>query len=285
MLKPAKTLTDEEMIHQYVLDMQWRELSKTTVYMRETYLNKFSREVGFRTATKENVQAWLSRDSLKPQSRAIWLTSIHCFYAFANKRGFFDKVKDERGYDVDFDPTSDIAKPKAKKGRPHPIPNADLELALKWATPDMKCWLLIGALCGCRCCEIATIRREDVNDGALEPWLNIEFGKGGKQRAVPLHPDVIAALNDYGMRDAGPLWDINAQKMSRAINDHLHSLGIKSTAHALRHFFGTNIYRSCLDLQLTADLLGHSNTAITSVYAASDRRKAAGVVGSLSISG
>lgn len=276
-------MTDEEMIRQYRLDMEWRELRPTTINLRKSYLTKFSKEVGFRTATKESVQEWLGRDSLKPQSRAIWLTSIHVFYAFCNKRGYFEKVKDERGYDVDFDPTADIAKPKAKKGRPHPIPDADLAKALKWATKDMKCWLLIGALCGCRCCEIATIRREDVHDDEAEPWLNIEFGKGNKQRAVPLHPDVLEALNDYGMRDTGPLWDLNAQQMSKAINGHLHGLEIKSTAHALRHFFGTNIYRSCLDLQLTADLLGHSNTAITSVYAASDRRKAAGVVGSLSI--
>ena len=45
----------------------------------------------------------------------------------------------------------------------------------------------------------------------------------------------------------------------------------------------TNCYRSPLDPQLTADLMGHATTAITSTYAAADHRKAAAVVASLKI--
>ncbi len=277
--------TDQELINSYCAQMSFDNRAKTTIYIRRTYLTKFAAEVGFSEATEDNIRQWLSRPSLQPQSRAIWLTTLHCFYSFANERGYYERVQDLRGNWVDFDPTAGIKKPKGHKGHPHPIPDSDLTEALKYADPLMRCWLLIGALCGARCQEIALVRSQDVHQNDLEPWLNIEFGKGNKSRPVPLHQDVINALNALPMRnDDGFLWDITPQQISKKINGHLHDLGIKSTAHSLRHWFGTNAYRNSMDLQLVADMMGHSNTAITSVYAAADQRKAAGVVGSLKIS-
>lgn len=278
-------LTDAELIDGYVADMTWRELAATTISVRRSYLAKFSREVGIRTATQQSVQEWLGRPTLQSQSRTIWLTIIHGFYQWANHEGHFKRVKNRRGFKVDFDPTAEIVKPRSKKGKPHPISGEDLTLALENAEPLMKCWLLLGALCGCRCQEIAFIEREHVHDDDPEPWLHIERGKGNKDRDVPLHEDVLAALNALPMNDDGALWNMTAAQMSKAINNYLHRLGIKSTAHKLRHFFGTMSYRSGVDLQLTADMMGHSNTAVTSGYAAADHRKAAGIIGRISTTG
>ena len=287
-------LTDSELISRYVESMTWRELRPTTIYTRTSYLQKFSREIegGFRGANAEKVQTWLSRSSLQPQSRGIWLTTLHCAYKFWNKKGYFPKVENVvngKVEEVEFDPTEDVDKPKSKKGKPHPIRDVDLVEALKWSDPLMACWLKLGALCGLRCCEIATVRREDVHSDDIEPWLNVEFGKGNKSRTVPLADDAAEVLRSLPMRTTGPLWDMTPQQMSKAINAHLHSLdcktdaGTPATAHALRHYFGTHAYRSCLDLQLVANMMGHANTAITSVYAAADQRKASAVVNRLKI--
>ena len=276
--------SDEAMIDAYVRDIQFKELRPTTVRNTASNLRKFAREVGLRTATSESLQDWLSRDSLQPQSRAGWITKLHVFYVWANRRGYFERVKDHRGHEVDFDPTAELNKPKSRKGKPHPISDADLDKALELADPLMRCWLLAGALAGCRCQEIAGIRREDVYDDKPEPSLNIEFGKGNKSRTVPLHPQLLEALQKLPMRTSGPLWDMTPQQMSKAINEHLHvTVGTKSTAHALRHFFGTRMYQSSLDLQLVATLMGHTNTAVTSIYAAPDQRKAASILSSIRI--
>ena len=287
-------LTDAELIAKYVESMTWRELRPTTIEMRKAYLKKFSTETegGFRGATADSIRTWLSRPSLQPQSRGIWLTSIHCAYKFWNKKGYFPKVEkvvNGRVEESEFDPTEDVEKPKSKKGKPHPIRDADLVKALEYADPRMTAMLKLGALCGCRCCEIATVRREDVHEDDAEPWLNVEFGKGNKSRTVPMSEDMVSALVSLPMPESGPLWQATAAEVSKTINAFLADLGCrtdagtKATAHALRHFFGTWAYRSCLDLQLVATMMGHSNTAITSVYAAADQRKASAVVAKLKI--
>jgi integrase len=282
-------MTDDELIAKYVEHMRWRRLRPTTIDTRTRYLEKFAREVGFAKATPELIQSWLSRPSLQPQSQRSWLTTLHVAYKWGNEAGYFEKVLDLRGEKVDFDPTHDILKPKTRKGKPHPIASADLQRALDAADPLMRCWLLVGAFEGARCQEIAGIRREDVHEDDPEPWLNIEFGKGNKSREVPLHPDVIAALRALPMRATGPLWDMTPQQMSKGIGAHLRKVkaktiaGTPATAHALRHLFGTMLYQKCLDLQLVADLMGHANTAVTSVYAAADHRKASALVASLTV--
>lgn len=278
------TLSDSELIERYCSYMEFRELRPTTISVRRYYLRKFAREVGFREATEARLQEWLSRP-IQPQTRNTWIATIHGLYVFCNKRGYFERVQEPRtGYMVDFDPTAEMVKPKTRKGKPKPISDEDLARALKLADRKIRCWLLIGALCGARCQEIAGIRREDVHDTDPEPWLHIEHGKGNKQRDVPLHPLVIEALQAFGMPESGVLWTRTPQQLSREGNDFLHKeVGTKSTMHCLRHHYGTKLYRSTLDLQLTAGLLGHSNTAITSVYAASDRSKANAAVAAITI--
>ncbi len=258
---------DAALISAYCVEMEWAGLARTTRYVRRTYLEKLSREVGLRTATTDEIKAWLTRPSLTPQSVGVWLANLHVYYAWCVKKGH-----------LEVDPTADIVKPKAKKGRPRPIADGDLNRALATADPQMRAWLLLGSMMGLRCCEIAGISREDVTEDDLTVT-----GKGNKERTIPLHHDVLAALDALPMATEGRLWDLDAQKVSRAINKHLRSVGSKSTAHCLRHYFGTSFYRASLDLQLTADMLGHANTAITSTYAASDRRKAAAVVASIRV--
>lgn len=276
-------MEDAELIEKYLADMAWRELSPATIQTRRYYLRKFAKEVGFRQAAPAVIQEWLMRPSLQPQTRKMWLSLLSGIYQFAARRGIYAKVADEHGNMVDFDPTSDIAKPKSHKGHPRPISDEDLMTALANADRLMTCWLKLGAGCGCRCQEIALIERADIHDSDLEPSLTIVHGKGNKERDVVLPTDVLDALNTWGMPAEGRLWSLTPQQMSREINDFLHGLGIKSTAHTLRHYFGTHLYRISLDLQFVADQMGHANTAITSVYAKADHRKAHAIMANFKI--
>ena len=273
------TPEDKQLIDDYLADMKFRELSPVTIRMTRYNLSKFAREVRIRDdnviVLRHDLQQWLMRSSLQPQTRGLWITAIHCFYKWANAEGHFRRVEAPNGALVDFDPTVGLARPKSRKGTPHPIPENELSEALNMADPRMRCWLLIAAMCGARCKEVAGIRREDVHEDQHPMMLHLEFTKGSKPRDVPLPYDVLEAMQAYGLPESGFLWDVDAENVSREGNAFLHDLGIKSTMHKLRHRYGTNLYRaSGADAFLTARLMGHSSTAVTQGYAEPDNAKA-----------
>lgn len=104
-----------------------------------------------------------------------------------------------------------------------------------------------------------------------------------------LNPLLLDALDAGGMLLAsGRLWpDMTPQKMSKAIAGYLHAMdarrvdGKLASAHALRHWFGTELFQSTLDILLVKDAMGHESVATTQGYAASDTSKAAGSVAAL----
>jgi integrase len=167
--------------------------------------------------------------------------------------------------------------------------DADLVLALEKATPEMRCWLLLGAYEGLRCCEIAGLNREDILEDVGQ--LRVTQGKGGKERMLPLHPDVLAALQALPMRPTGALFRrprcldrCPPYVVSQRISAYLVSIGLEHTgAHQLRHWFGVHTYRANADLLLVQKLLGHSSPGVTANYAAADPSHAAPTVNGLHI--
>jgi integrase/recombinase XerC len=269
-------MTDKELISAYDADMAFRNLLDGTRHVRGRYLSKFAMEVGFYNATEARVILWLGRP-LSPKTRGMWLSTLNAFYVWAAKNRVFPK--NEHG--EDFNPVRDISKPRQHARHPRPMPGDEVRKAIDNATPEMKCWLLLAALAGCRCQEIAGVSREDVDEVHMR--LHIVHGKGDKERWAPLHPDILAALRALPMRSEGNLWDETASSVSRKGNKYLHALGIKSTMHTLRHYFGTEVYRASKDLRLTQELMGHSSPQTTAVYAAADQTQASGIVGQLHI--
>jgi integrase len=124
--------------------------------------------------------------------------------------------------------------------------------------------------------EIAGLQRDDILERHEPPVLVVTAGKGDRERVVPLHPDVLAALRVFGMPKQGPVFigsrtgaQLSPAAMSHAVGRYFRSLGIDATGHQLRHWFGTNVYRtSGKDLRATQELLGHSSPTTTAIYAA-----------------
>jgi len=276
-----KMKTDSEMIAAYVTSMRRRNLSPATLEVRDRFLRQFLREMrcGFAKVTREKIEAWLDSGHKGPaigaRARRWRLSTLDVFYRWAVDEGLLAE-----------NPAGKIAKPRVAMSMPRPIPDADLRLALEQADPQMRCWLLLGAFEGLRCMEIAGLDREDVLEDVGQ--LRIEHAKGAKKRVLPLHPDVLAALRALPMPPTGALFRrprcldrCPAYHVSQRINTYLHSLGIASNAHALRHAFATKVYRADQDLLLTQKLMGHSTPAVTTVYAAADPTSAAPTVNGL----
>lgn len=264
-------MDDEELLKGYEADQKFRNLLQGTLDVRRRNLRKFIREVGFHEATEQKIIIWLSRD-ISAKTRNGLLSHLNAFYKWAIQNDL-----------LEYNPAEKISKPRMHPKHPRPMPENDICLAVDKATPKMKCWLLLGAYAGCRCQEIAGIEREDIFIETAR--LHIVHGKGDKERWVPLHPDILIALQELPMSVAGPLWNETPSSVSRKINNYLHGLGIKSTAHTLRHWFATNAYRSSKDLRLTQELMGHSSPQTTAVYAAADQSAASGVINGLTIGG
>lgn len=283
-------ISDSEAIDLYEADMKFRNLQPGTVSVRRRYLAKLSREIGFAKCNEQNLTLWLSRDSLSAKTRGMYISTFHSFFTWAlrgdNGKPIYpaiEVVENGKTSYLPHLPTQTISKPRTHPRHPRPMPNDDIRTAMANATPKLKCWIALGAYEGMRCQEIAFLAREDIN--IATGVLHVEKGKGDKQRFVPLHPEVLKALQELPWPDEGRCWpEETAASVSRKGNRFLHSLGIKSTMHTLRHFFGTACYQSSGgDLILTQGLLGHSSVATTQTYAAADVSKASGVVSGLTI--
>ena len=225
----------------------------------------------------EDIQAWLDtlvlRDGrpISDKTRSCYLTSFSSMYKWATNQDIIGK-----------NPIDKIERPKVHPGIPNPIPEGDLERAMKKATPLMRCWVSFEAYGGLRCMEVAALEAPDILWDTKQ--VRVRKGKGGKQRLVPLHDEMAKALRAYNKEPRynratafredgdGRLWPrCSAASVSQRINRFYHGMGITHTAHKNRHRAGTQAHKaSGGDLLVVQRFLGHSSPSTSAIYAGLD---------------
>jgi integrase len=85
-------------------------------------------------------------------------------------------------------------------GRP-----VELRRALTHAPVRVRPMLYLAAFAGLRAVEVANLRREDVRDDDAPPCM-VLYGKGDKERTVPLSAPVLAELRRHGMPNRGRIF-------------------------------------------------------------------------------
>lgn len=246
-------------------DLRKENQRPQSIRERRLTLLRVARHLGHPVAdaTADELRGWQDSQlaSLAPASMHNAIVHVSCFLRWLTTT--------ERRVD---DPSTALIRPKKPhRGMPHPMPDAEITRALAAAEQPVHAWIGLGAFCGLRCMEIAPLTREDIITDT-RPYLRVH-GKGGKDRAVPIP----AALLEELLRDfpaSGYLFTRmdgrpgypSAMRVSERINKHLHSLGIESTAHALRHRFGTKLYEATSDPFLVAEVMGHASTDTTRGY-------------------
>jgi len=279
----------DELLKGHHVDQERRGLRPTSINTRDGILRRFADWLAptpIVAAARANVEAWLDSLRIEPISRRAYLSHLRAFYQWA--------VEEEL---APADPTARIRRPKEHQGLPRPITEADLARALdacdtSWQGARLRCFLVLEAYGGLRCCEVAGLHGEDVDrPGAT---IRVRNAKGGRERPVAAHPDVLAALDALPAPARGPVFTqwgqtgrapLRAHNVSAAVNYHLRLLGIDATAHQLRHRFATRLYQGTGDLRLTQELLGHVNVRTTAVYVAADMTRAADAVAALTVAG
>jgi len=232
----------------------------STITARECCLRAYERSLEVHQATVEgatrlHVEAFLARD-LAPESRRAYAGHLRGLYRWAVEEGHLSS-----------DPTDRLPTVRIPRAVPRPIDPDDLRKAVDTASPRMRAWLLLMAMQGFRCIEVAALRPQDVTVTDTGGVLFLRETKGGGTASMPAHTSVIAALELLPQRD-GLWWECTRRHVSVEVAVYLRSLGIDATGHQLRHFAGTSWLRaSGHDLLTTARLLRHESVKTTQIYA------------------
>jgi len=188
---------------------------------------------------------------------------------------------------LESDPTENLSSPKIGKPLPKPLPTADvaalLEEPAKLSSPEAKrdkamLESLYGG--GMRVSELVSMNLSDLN---LRAGFVRCFGKGAKERIIPIHQSAIQALKEY-IEEARPsllrnrgeealFLNRRGERLTRQgfwliIKAYAKSAGIKGevSPHTLRHSFATHMLRGGADLRAVQELLGHANISSTQIY-------------------
>jgi integrase/recombinase XerD len=189
------------------------------------------------------------------------------------------------------DPSEAIDTPTAWKTLPGVLTVAEIERLLE--APDImhplawrdRAMLEFAYASGVRVSELTGVRVRDLH---LDDEFASVFGKGAKERMVPVGRRAIGALSIY-LRETrprlergkgegrvflnargGPLTRMGVWKILR---QHVEAAGIekKVTPHTLRHSFATHLLEGGADLVAVQEMLGHADISTTQIYTHVDR--------------
>ena len=184
------------------------------------------------------------------------------------------------------DPTVLIETPKYEKKLPDVLEIDEVIALLE--TPDLaknngyrdRTMLELLYATGMRVTEIIQLDVEDVN--LMMGFVRV-FGKGNKERIVPLGDTVIEYLTTY-IETVRPQLLKQTTTQALFLNMHGKSLsrqgiwkiikqyGLKAninktlTPHTLRHSFATHLLENGADLRAVQEMLGHSDISTTQLY-------------------
>lgn len=221
------------------------------------------------SATSDDLATWQrSISKLATETIATYVGHARGYYRWRAK------------YKHDTDASALLVRPRVPRRLPRPINDISLRDALHMADGVVSISLMLMAFCGLRVGEVARLQRHDICDHDTPPIVVIHNSKGGKYRTVPMPHDLGPELRRVGVPLRGPVVvaasgdPYTPGRLSQVVNEFLHDHGIADTAHALRHWYGTNAYRLTGDIRLVQELLGHSSPVTTAGYAAYDPRQA-----------
>jgi integrase/recombinase XerC len=223
--------------------------------------------------------AKLRASGLSPRTLAVTLSAWRAWFRYLSKSDAAIKLSAFSG----------IKAPKAAKLLPNALTETE---AVQLVAPpqaldaDASAWtrardqamfeLLYG--CGIRVGELVGINLADIDVANGDMRV---FGKGQKERVVPLGAPAIVALQAwFAQRGAGAIIDpqatflgargerISAQITRKALKARALQQGISSNVypHRLRHSFASHLLQASGDLRAVQELMGHASIASTQVY-------------------
>jgi site-specific recombinase XerD len=216
--------------------------------------------------------AWLTTNGLAKRSVARKVSSLRRYFGFLCSAGL-----------LAVDPSVALRAPAGDSRLPRVLDHADVATLLDGPSPeDEPHWrrlrddavleilygsgVRVGELCG------LDLDSLDLASGAVSVW-----GKGSKQRRVPLSQPAVSAVRawlairrDVVSADAAAALFGNERGVRLTPRDVRRIVDRRSPRpthpHALRHSFATHLLDGGADLRAVQELLGHADVATTQRY-------------------
>jgi integrase/recombinase XerD len=274
-----------------------RGLAENTVLAYGHDLDRFARWCALVRLTEYNAPtlkelgsylSFMHDEELAPPSIARHLVALKMFYRFLHLEERADSAAVEL-----------LGSPKLWERIPEVLSPTAVEELLKAPEPADRFFLRDRAMLetlyatGCRATEVVTLKLADVY---LDAGFCRCFGKGSKQRVIPLGRPAIAAIRAYlGIGVLEGVAGIDVERTKDAITPVLFvsksgrpltrillwslvkkyckRAGLPHTVspHTLRHSFATHMLSGGADLRTVQELLGHASITTTQHYTHVDR--------------
>ena len=214
-----------------------------------------------------------STEGIKVSTYLRKMSSIKSFYLFLKREGIIN---------VEI-PT--MYTPKKPQTLPNCLSIEEVETLLD--TPDIskpegirdKAMLELMYSSGLRVSELLSLERKNIN---LDRGIVTVFGKGSKERKVPIGDFALEYVNKYidEVRRKNPGKDskylflnrygkpLSRQYFFKQIKKYALLAGIETpiSPHTLRHCFATHLLENGAQLRAVQEMLGHVNIATTQIY-------------------
>jgi len=262
------------------LDAYRNDLSQFAAFVREQTAKSDGPQTGWEVVDRSlllNYLVNLKERSYAPATMARKVAAVKSFFNFLVAEGKLGK-----------NPAEGITGPKVGKSLPRAITVAEVEKLLeqpdKRSTPEGKrdkAMLELLYATGMRVTELVSLDVRDVN---LRAGFVRCFGKGSKERIIPIHSKAIRAVKSYlddvrtrllgAAGETALFLNRRGQRLTRQgfwliLKGYTKKAGIQAdiTPHVLRHSIATHLLHSGkMNLRELQELLGHANISTTQVY-------------------
>ena len=239
------------------------------------------------SATHRQVRRYLGELDRAQYSRTTVnrrLSALRSFYRWLNVTGA-----------AEGDPASILQGPKQRKSLPHVIRPADMARLLsvysgrdaagaprEQSASDMRNQALLEFLyaCGARVSEASGLLAADVDFALGQVKV---FGKGAKERIVPIHEMAALSMRTYASLARPQLLrerscahffvstrgnQMGTDAMRKMFKEAVRRAGLDESLspHDMRHTFATDLLNGGADLRTVQEMLGHASLSTTQVY-------------------
>lgn len=211
----------------------------------------------------------LREKKLAPTSIIRKVASLRGFFKWASSAGIIDK-----------NPASTLEQPKTPQRLPKVISLKEIEEMLhNNLSPVEHVMMELLYSCGLRVSELVNLKITDID---LASKYVCCFGKGSKERIIPMGEQAKAVIKEYLPKRELLLkkYNLNTKRLlildnGRFINRQdvytfIHNQGKlihkNISPHTLRHSFATHLLENGADLRVVQELLGHSDVSTTQLY-------------------
>lgn len=238
------------------------------------------------TATRDDVTSFvaaLQERGMAPSTVERKAAAVKSFHAFLVREGLTSNH-----------PTLTMPLPKVPQRLPDVVSIDDVSRLLAQPFPAGPVGYRDRAIlevlygCGLRVSELTGL---DVVDIDLDHGFLRVFGKGSKERLVPVAGAAEAALREYlvhgrpylrakkatAHQDASALFlNVRGGRLTRqavfgTVRTYGQRVGLSLHPHTLRHSYATHMLQGGADLRALQEMLGHSDISTTQVYTHVDR--------------